>query len=149
MTQTYDALWYHIVFATKDRDPALGATIIADLHAYLGGIARETGIHSRAIGGVEDHVHLLIGLPPDLAVADAVRVLKTDSSKWLNGHRNGLRFAWQNGYSAFTVSVSQLDTVERYIATQAEHHRTMGFGGELKRLLDRHGVAYKPEYLPT
>jgi len=144
MSQSFAALWYHVVFATKDRQPWLvncGTT----MHDYLGGIIREIGGLSRMIGGYHDHVHLLASFRQDMSVAEAVRLLKTNSSKWWRERE--ARFSWQNGYAAFSVSVSQLERVESYIARQAEHHRQQSFHEELVEFLDRHGVIYKPEFL--
>jgi REP element-mobilizing transposase RayT len=149
MPSSYSALWYHAVFATKDRRPWLEPALRGLMHAYLGGIAREFHGVCRAIGGSDDHVHLLVSLPQDLSVADAMRIMKTNSSRWLHRKRPHLQAAgWQDGYSAFTVSVSQLDRVESYILGQGEHHRTLTFGDELRRLLDRHGVRYQDAHLP-
>jgi putative transposase len=92
------------------------------LYAYLGGIARENGIPSLAIGGAVDHVHVLLSLPRTVSVAKAVQLLKSGSSKWVHENFPGSRnFAWQEGYGAFSIGVSQIDTTVRYIRAQAEH----------------------------
>jgi putative transposase len=142
MPQSYCALWYHVVFATKDRERLLAEPLRARMHGYLAGIVSRLGGIVQAIGGVEDHVHLLIRLPQDCAIAEAVRVLKANSSKWAHEEVPGAaRFAWQNGYSAFSVSASQLKRVEEYLANQEEHHRTQSFSEELAAFLARHGIS--------
>ena len=94
---------------------------------------------------MEDHVHLLVQLPPVLTLAKAVSFLKANSSKWMNEHR--MRFAWQQGYGAFSVSASNLDTVKKYIASQARHHRKMSFEDEFVGLLRKHGIPFDPKYV--
>ena len=117
MPSTYSSLTYHLVFSTKHRAPLITATLREPLYSYLGGILRSEGGSLLEIGGVEDHVHLLARLKTTHAVADILRVLKSNSSKWANeGERLSGRFAWQTGYSAFTVSHSQIDTIRRYLS---------------------------------
>ena len=100
------------------------------------------------IGGIEDHVHMLINLTPSRAVADIVRDLKSNSAKWMNDLPEVRdRFEWQKGYSVFTVSYSQVDPVRTYIRDQKEHHRTATFKEEYIEFLKRHDIEFKPEYL--
>ena len=112
------------------------------LWPYLGGIARENNIKALAIGGVADHVHLLLSLPATLSVSKAIQLLKGNSSKWLRETFPELRlqgFAWQEGFGAFSVSISGVkDTVE-YIQKQEEHHRKKGFHEEWETFLKKHG----------
>jgi putative transposase len=116
MANTYTSLHYHIVFSTKNRQPFLIETIRERLFAYLGGIAREN-----RISGVADHVHLLLSIPPTLAVSKAVQLVKGGSSRWLKETLpNMIDFAWQDGYAALTVGQSQLDEVRHYIRSQPE-----------------------------
>jgi REP element-mobilizing transposase RayT len=115
------------------------------LWSYLGGIARNHDFLVLANGGVEDHVHLLIQLPPMLSLAKAVSLLKANSSRWMNEHR--IRFGWQEGYGAFSVSASNLNAVERYIANQAKHHRRMTFEDEFVALLKKHKIRFDPKYV--
>jgi REP element-mobilizing transposase RayT len=98
------------------------------------------------IGGVQDHVHALLGLKPVHCLADLVRELKKASSVWAAGQHEP-QFAWQEGYSVFSVSASKVGTVRQYIATQEEHHRRRSFAEELQELLQKHGVQYDPKYL--
>jgi len=99
----------------------------------------------RAIGGVEDHIHLLVEVPPMLAVAAAVRTIKSNSSKWVN--ELDRRFAWQKGYAAFSVSASNIQAVERYIGRQEEHHRKISYEDELIALLRKHGITFDPNFV--
>lgn len=149
MSHTYSLLLYHIVFSTKERRPTITPSLEPDLHAYLGGIVREIGGRPLAVGGVADHVHLLVQLPPRIAPADAARVVKTNSSKWVHEERLEPGFRWQDGYAAFSVSESGRDRLTRYITFrgQAEHHRKQTFQEELIELLERHGIKYDPRYL--
>jgi REP element-mobilizing transposase RayT len=102
------------------------------------GIAKEYGIHVDAIGGTRDHVHILMSLPPRLAVANVVRVLKANSSKWMN--EEGHLFAWQQGYGVYSVSVSNVETVKGYIGRQEEHHSKKSYQEEFGEFLKRHGI---------
>jgi REP element-mobilizing transposase RayT len=99
-----------------------------------------------AIGGIDDHVHILASFKPTHRLADVLRDLKKSSSAWVAEHFEP-RFAWQEGYAAFSVSPSHLDAVRAYVNGQEEHHRRVGFVDELKRLLERNGVDYDPRYL--
>ncbi|HUY92431.1 MAG TPA: IS200/IS605 family transposase [Pirellulales bacterium] len=148
MAHTFTNLLYHIVFSTKEREPLIRDTWKSELYAYLGGIVRnERGILLQA-GGTADHVHLLLKLPASVAVADMLRLIKANSSKWVNesGMSPGA-FAWQTGYGAFSVSESQAPAVDRYIQNQVDHHRGQSFQEEFVALLQRHGVVFDPRYL--
>jgi putative transposase len=121
MSGTYTNLLYHIVFSTKHRAPLITSALGPDLHAYLGGIVREHEGIALIIGGMPDHVHILAKLKPKLAVSDVVRDIKSGSSKWINeSQRSRERFAWQDGFGAFTVSFSQVARVRRDIENQEE-----------------------------
>ena len=98
-----------------------------------------------AIGGTENHVHMLLHLPPKIALAKAVILLKANSSKWMG--EQGIKFSWQEGYGAFSVSVSNLDRVIRYIQDQETHHRKTSFEDEYRALLRKHGVEFDPKYV--
>ena len=116
--------------------------------AYLGGIAREKGMTALKVGGVEDHVHLVLGLPPTLAPSKAAQLLKGGSSNWIHENFPALSaFKWQDGYGAFTVSKSNLPEVIQYVEGQREHHRKKTFQEEYRALLDKHGVKYDERYL--
>ena len=150
MSGTYTNLLYHVIFSTKDRIPWIEPSFRKDLYRYMGGIVRELGGTPLEIGGVADHVHLLIKLKPTLALADFMRKLKSGSSKWMNEEKMRLRkFGWQDGYAAFSVSTSQASQVKRYIKNQEQHHRRTTFQEEFVRLLRKHGIEYEERYLWT
>jgi putative transposase len=118
------------------------------LFAYIGGIIKAEGGTPDAIGGVADHMHILCGIPPRLAVSDLLRADKSSSSKWINDNRRSdIPFHWQRGFGAFTVSRSNLPEVSTYIARQDEHHRKLTFADELRALLLRHGIEFEERYL--
>lgn len=142
MSHAYARNYIHLVFGTKDCRCCLKGPVQGKLHPYLAGIAREYGIEVLAIGGGEDHVHLLLQMPPKLAVATVVRALKADSSKWMN--ENGHFFAWQQGYGAFSVSASNIEGVAEFIRTQSQHHVRHSFEQEYFALLAKHGIEFTP-----
>jgi REP-associated tyrosine transposase len=146
MASTFLSLHYHIVFSTKERRPLIGESWRANLHEYLGGTVRGLGGIPEIIGGVEDHVHLLVGLKATHCLADFMRDLKRASSNWI-AENHEKEFAWQDGYAAFTVSVSNCEAVREYIQNQPEHHRKIPFQDELVRLLEKHGVKYDAKFL--
>ncbi|HET7711077.1 MAG TPA: IS200/IS605 family transposase [Thermoanaerobaculia bacterium] len=143
---SYTNLLTHIVFSTKQRRPFLkNRELRSAAHAYLGGIVRSLKAKALVVGGVEDHVHMLVKLPASLAVADAMRVIKTNSSSWVR-HRLP-EFGWQTKYAAFSVSPSALTKVVAYIERQEAHHRKRSFQEELVELLEKNGVEYDERYL--
>lgn len=145
MPHTYAQNIVHLVFSTKDRRKVISEEFRAELWAYIAGICKKHGVFVHAIGGVEDHIHLLVVVPAPLSVADAVRAIKANSSRWM-GERNP-RFAWQQGYAAFSVSASNVAAVVRYIRGQEGHHRKMTFEAELVALLRKHGVGFNPKFV--
>jgi REP element-mobilizing transposase RayT len=148
MASTYTNLLYHIIFSTKERRPFINPKLLAELHPYIGGIIRDLKGEPIEIGGVQDHVHILAKLPAALALSDALREIKSNSSKWVGERPDLVRtFAWQTGYSAFTVSKSQAPTVRKYIRNQQQHHRRKSFKQELVSLLDKHEIEYDRRYL--
>ena len=146
MPSTHVSLHYHIIFCTKDRRRIIAEPWRAELHAYIGGIIRDIDAVARSIGGPGDHVHVLLGLKATHTLADVVRQMKRGSSAWIHQHGVG-KFAWQEGYGAFTVSPSQLSKVQRYTANQIEHHRKKTFEEEYLDLLRVSGVEYDERYL--
>lgn len=147
MPSTHLSLHYHVVFSTKKRAPLISASWRENLHAYLGGVIRNLDGIPEAIGGVADHVHLLVGLKATASLSDTVRDIKANSSRWVHDETGDRGFSWQEGYGAFTVSASQLDAVRSYIANQEEHHRKRTFQEEYVELLKRSGVEYDERYL--
>ena len=148
MANTCISLNIHIIFSTKDRAPMIDVEWRERLWAYLGGISRENKMKALEIGGVADHVHMLVSLPSTLSAAKAVQLLKGNSSKWINETFPGKsRFQWQEGYGAFSVSSSQIKVTIEYIRGQEEHHRKKTFQEEYLAFLKRHGVSYDERYL--
>ena len=147
MPSTHTSLHFHIVFSTKDRHPFIVDAWRARLHEYLGGLVRAAGGVAEAVGGTADHVHLLVSLRATHAMSSFVQDIKQTSSRWIHETIEVKNFAWQPGYGAFTVSVSNCDGVKEYIADQARHHRTKSFQEEYVTLLNKHGVAFEEKYL--
>jgi putative transposase len=145
MSHTYTANIVHCVFSTKQRAPMIAADRQEHLWAYLLGIARNLKIKILAIGGVADHLHLLIALPPTMNLAKVMCDLKANSSRWLN--ETGGHFAWQDGYAAFSVSPSRIGDVQRYIRNQAEHHKKRNFEEEFVDLLRKSGIRFEEKYV--
>ena len=146
MSSTFHSLYFHVVFSTKERRPFIRPAWRERLHEYLGGTVRGLGGVAEAVGGVEDHVHLLISAPTTLAPATLLRDLKRASSVWV-AQNHGPGFAWQEGYAIFSVSTTHCAAVRRYIANQEAHHSAIPFTGELVRLLNRNQIEYDPRYL--
>jgi putative transposase len=147
MPSTYLSLHYHLVFSTKERRPLIRDSWRGRLHDYLGGTVNGLGGIIQQVGGVQDHVHLLVGLKATHCLSDFMRELKKASSVWVHDVIGDKQFAWQEGYSAFTVSAPARDAVIKYIANQEEHHRQHSFREELIELLERAGIEYDPKYL--
>jgi putative transposase len=143
MSRSYVLNFVHCVFATKGR-----AQLIRDprpLWAYFRGIARNCGFDIVAVGGTENHVHVLLSVPAKLHLVELVRDLKANSSRFMKTNVPG--FSWQDGYAAVSVSPSQLETVKRYIARQQQHHSRQTFDDEFLALLDKAGVQYEREHV--
>ena len=148
MAHTYSNLLVHALFSTKDRTPLLDAELKPELFSYMGGIITQLRGKPLLIGGPKDHVHLLFVLPCSLSVADLMEKVKANSSKWVkNRWQNRSHFAWQTGYTAFSVSQSNLESVKRYIASQETHHRRITFQEEVLAFLKKHEIAYDPRYV--
>jgi len=148
MGMSYVSSYFHCVFSTKDRRPLITPNLRDRLWPFLGGIARQNKLKAIEIGGVEDHVHLLLSLSAATPVAKAMQLIKGASSKWVHETFPEQRlFGWQEEYGAFSVSVSQLEAVIQYIRGQAEHHRNLTFQEEFLALLKKHRITYDPKYL--
>jgi putative transposase len=149
MPQALSATYLHVIFSTKERRPFLRDPVLRNrLHEYLGGVSKQLDCHPVRIGGVEDHVHLLCRLSRTISMAEWIKELKRVSSLWIKQADSAFRdFAWQGGYAAFSVSVSNLQRVERYIANQESHHRRMSFQDELRLLLEKHKIEWDERYL--
>ncbi len=148
MSHSYVNSLFHCVFSTKDRQKTISEDRQRRLWSYMGGIARENKMKAMALGGIEDHVHLLLSLPSTITIAKAMQLIKGGSSKWIHDefpeHRS---FAWQEGYGAFSIGISQVDETTRYILNQKKHHRAKTFQEEYLAFLDKHGLPYDPKYV--
>ncbi|MEK6799250.1 MAG: IS200/IS605 family transposase [Planctomycetota bacterium] len=150
MAQTLTRLLIHVVFSTKDRRNLITPPIEPELHAYLGGICTNHETPALAIGGIENHVHLLISLSKNIALSDFLMMLKKDSSVWIKTKgRSFSDFHWQDGYGGFSIGESQVGTLTKYIHGQEERHKTISFEEELVTLAKRYGVAFDPRFLWT
>jgi len=159
MPQSLSAVYLHAIFSTKDRRPFLrDENLQFSLHRYLGGVSKQLECAPLRIGGVEDHIHILARLGRTITQADWIKEIKRVSSIWVKSQpqpdlsSNGAsaplsEFAWQGGYACFSVSVSNLDAVERYITGQKEHHQKITFQDELRIILKKHGEMWNEKYL--
>jgi len=148
MAGTFHNLKFHLVFSTKGRQPWLTNDIRPRVHEYLGGIIRGERGKLIEIGGVADHVHILFGWRTDEAISTLTRNLKANSSRWIHETFPTLTaFAWQEGYSVFTVSQSQVERVRHYIQGQEEHHRIKPFREELLEFLRSHEIEFDERYV--
>jgi putative transposase len=148
MPQSLVCLNNHVVFSTKNREPLIDAELAPRLYGYIGGIVRNTGSVLLAVGGIEDHIHLLVSLGRTTSIADFVRNVKTNSSLWVHEtFPERSAFGWQSGYGAFSVSKSVIPRVKDYIAMQREHHRRETYQEESLRFLREHDLEYDERYL--
>jgi putative transposase len=145
MPHSYAQNHIHLVFSTKNRAKSLARKLLPRLWAYTAAVCKNHGLLTFAVGGMEDHMHLLLRLPPTMTLSNAVALVKSNSSKWIRERER--RFAWQEGYGAFSVSSSNVATVIRYIDNQEAHHRRLSFEDEFIALLKKHGIAYDPKYV--
>ena len=143
MAHTHICNLVHCVFSTKERRDLIPDP--TELCRYMTGVAKAKGMVLLAAGATPNHAHVLLGLRASTPIAQAMQELKGNSSRWLN--ERGVRFAWQEGYAAFSVSYSQRQVVASYIARQEEHHRKWSFEQEFLALLKKSGVAYDPQYV--
>ena len=148
MANTYSSLFLHIVFSTKNRKQWIVPEIENRVWSYIGGIARTHNLTAIQVGGVEDHVHVLVLAKPVHSPSEIAKWLKAESSKWIHEEFDQMRtFAWQDGYGAFSVSRSNVPAVVDYIERQREHHRKEPFEDEYERLMKLHEVDYDRAYL--
>jgi putative transposase len=147
MSHSYSSNRIHLVFSTKNRKKCISPELQLRLWPYIAGIARNHGFEAIKVGGVGDHAHALLLVPPTMPLAKAVQILKSCSSKWINDTKAGSNFAWQEGYAAFSVSASHAEEVVAYIANQSAHHAKRNYEGEFLELLKRHEISYDPKYV--
>jgi len=135
----------HVVFSTKERREIIPAEMKERLWSYTAAICKHQKVFVHAIGGMEDHIHLLLQFPATIAIAEAIKTIKANSSGWMSDEIG--KFAWQAGYGAFSVSKSNIATVVKYIQDQERHHRKMTFEEEFIAFLEKHGIEYDPRYV--
>ena len=135
----------HVVFSTKERRKTIPPEMKERLWSYTAGICKHQNLFVHAIGGMEDHIHLLLQFPATIAIAEAIKTIKANSSGWMSDEIGNFR--WQVGYGAFSVSRSNIAAVIRYIQNQEKHHRKMTFEEEFTVLLKKHGIEYDPKYV--
>src|SRR5689334_11649872 len=139
MAHSFTSSLFHCTFSTKDRRNLITPDLQDRLWPYIGGIARDNGMKALAVGGVEDHAHVLLSLASTMAIAKAIQLIKGGSSKWVHDefpkHKD---FAWQEGYGAFSIGISQRETTIVYIQNQREHHKKTTFKEEFLAFLAKH-----------
>jgi len=149
MPQSLTNLLVHLVFSTLERQPFLSEPRLREeMHRYLGGIVKEQGGHSLEVGGIADHVHLLVAIRQTTTIADLVRDLKRSSSIWIKRRDGSLKgFAWQGGYGAFSVGQTEVEVVRAYIQNQEEHHQRPSFQEEYRAFLEKYKIPYDERYV--
>lgn len=148
MANNYLSLHFHVVFSTKHRERWITPEIESEVWAYLGGICRAHGVKALMIGGVEDHIHLLVGMPATVLLCDLVKRIKGESSKWISTKWPAMKaFSWQDGYGGFSIGHSQIRDTVHYISHQREHHRKFSFEQEYRRFVEVHGLPLDEKYL--
>ncbi len=139
MKHTRVCLRVHCIFSTKDRAPAIPENLQARTWAFIGGIAKNLGMTAIAVGGIADHAHVFLLLPATMPLAEAMQKIKANSSRWLR-EQSGKPFQWQEGYAAFSVSLSHTEATVAYILNQRRHHQRRSFDQEMTAVLRKHGM---------
>ena len=148
MAHSFVSGLFHCAFSTKGRRKLITPDLQERLWPYMGGIARENGMTALSIGGVDDHVHLLLAISSTISISKALQLIKGVSSKWVHDtFPKHQLFSWQEGYGAFTIGVSQTDRTTAYIQSQAEHHRKLSFQDEFRLILKKPGIEYDERYI--
>ncbi len=148
MPQSLSQIYVHLVFSIKGRRPDLRDDVREKTHAYLAGACAKQDSAALIVGGVEDHVHLLVRLGKNIAVSTLVREIKRESSKWMKTQAAQLAsFQWQSGYGAFSISPSHVDALMQYIENQEEHHKRESFQDEFRRLCEKYGLEIDERYV--
>lgn len=148
MANTFSCLIFHVIWSTKNRLPFITPEIKERLYAYIGAIVQKEGGKLLCVGGVEDHVHILISSHPNIVLPNLMRAIKAKSSAFMKNNSTHKAFGWQDGYGIFSVSVSAVEKVIQYINQQEEHHKKISFQDEFKLFLKRHQIQYDEKYLP-
>lgn len=147
MPQSLAKNYIHLVFSTKGRSESLSKQHLAEVHAYIAEILNNNHCPAICVGGTANHIHILYVLSKTMTLSDSVRLVKVNSSKWIN-ERNGVfhRFCWQDGYGAFSISQGHVDDVKNYIEGQKEHHAKVSFQDEFRRICNKYGVGLDERY---
>jgi REP element-mobilizing transposase RayT len=148
MSHTYTSCLFHCVFSTSQRRNLIPRDIESRLWPYIGGIARDNAMRALAVGGIENHVHVLLSLPATMPISRSLQLIKGGSSRWMHETFPAMRdFAWQEGYGAFSIGTSQCETTVRYINKQREHHQRLTFEEEFAAFLKKHNMEYDERYV--
>lgn len=148
MPQSLVRNYVHLVFSTKHRQPFIDKNIQPELYAYIGGVCKNYECYPYAIGGIEDHIHILCLLSKKLALYKLLEVLKSNSSRWIKTKGKAYEnFYWQGGYGAFSVNPSEIAIVKKYINNQEERHKKVGFQDEFRAFLKKYEVEYDERYV--
>ena len=148
MANTYSSILIHIVFSTKNWQLWISGELQKRLYPNIGGIAREIGFKALCIGGTDNHVHVLISLNPTINIAKAVQLMKGGSSKWIHEtFPEEKQFAWQEGYGAFSIGLSQMYQTRKYIENQETHHKKVSFQDEYLEFLRKNNIDYDEKYV--
>lgn len=148
MANTYTQIYIHVVFAVRRREAVISPSWKERLHKYITGIVQNHGHKLIAINTMPDHAHIFIGMRPDEVLSDLVRDIKRDSTNFVNQQIDPRgKFAWQEGFGAFSYSHSQIDTVVQYIMNQEEHHRKKTFREEYESMLKEFAIDYDDRYV--
>jgi putative transposase len=148
MPSTHSNILLHIIYITKNRCKVIADEWRSELFSYIGGTVHDHKAILLEAGGVEDHIHLLIRSHPSFAISDTVRLIKANSSRWVNDHRKlNARFEWQKGYGVFSVSQSGRQAIASYIQNQRQHHQKQTFEQEYLRTLELHEIEYDPRFV--
>jgi len=148
MAHTYGSCLYHFVFSTHNRERTIQADWMRRMWDYTGGIAKNHEMKALCVGGTEDHIHLLLMIPPTIAPAKGIQIVKGNTSKWIHEEIPVCRqFAWQEGYGVFTIGFSQIEKTSEYIIRQSEHHRLKSYEEEYRSFLKKHMIEFHEDYV--
>jgi putative transposase len=148
MANTFSHIYYHLVFSTKNREAWITPAIEHRVWAYIGGIARKHNMTALQVGGIDEHIHLLLSAPPTISASKIAQIIKGDSSYWIRREFPSMKqFAWQDGYGMFSVSRSDAARIIEYIKNQRRHHEKQSFEDEFRELLRLHNIEYDERFL--
>ena len=147
MADCFSQIYVQLVFAVKNRDALIMPEWEDELYKYISGIIANKGQKALAINGTRNHIHIFVNLKPNCCISDLVREIKKSSNAFIKDKRlSKFKFEWQNGYGAFSYSISQIDNVIKYINNQKEHHRKHTFKEEFHNFIEKFQIEYNEEY---